>query len=168
MSHLFSKKFKAGTDEKSELPLPPKTEQVIADLEAAKPDDVVFTTDIGLVDVEDVVHQDLNRATFALTRRFQQKQHIEAGFLEHGSSEKVVSGSITTEDQEQDNLYEKVIEYNQNVEKLVNLHQSLPKVLENLSHLNKEIEEDRNCVTDTYKEALKLYQEVNAEEIGSQ
>ena len=97
-----------------------------------------------------------------------QRQHIEAGFLEHGSSEKVVSGSITTEDQEQDNLYEKVIEYNQNVEKLVNLHQSLPKVLENLSHLNKEIEEDRNCVTDTYKEALKLYQEVNAEEIGSQ
>ena len=49
MSHLFSKKAKADT----ELPpQPPTIDQIVEDLEAAKPDDIVFTTDIGLVDVD--------------------------------------------------------------------------------------------------------------------
>ena len=46
MSHLFSKKSKASNDI-TKVPQVPTVDQIIQDLENAKPDDIVFTTDIG-------------------------------------------------------------------------------------------------------------------------
>ena len=161
MSQLFSKKAKADT----ELPpQPPTIEQIVEDLEAAKPDDIVFTTDIGLVDVDRAVQQDLCDIDCSLRKRFQQtgnKNNTQNLDSENENNE------VTPEHQKLDDLYEKVIEYNQNVEKLISLHQTLPKALQNLSQLREELEEDKNRVGDTYKEAVKLYKEVNDQEEGN-
>ena len=157
MSHLFSKKAKADT----ELPpQPPTIEQIVEDLEAAKPDDIVFTTDIGLVDVDKAIQQDLCEIDCSLRKRFQQtgKKNNTQDLDSENENE------VTPEHQKLDDLYEKVIEYNQNVEKLISLHHTLPKALQNLSQLREELEEDKNRVGDTYKEAVKLYKEVNAQE----
>ena len=147
---MFSKKSKVKSYDASEVPLPPKIDEIVKDLESAKPDDIVFTTDIGLVEV----HQDISKTNFSLPRRFQQ-----AGYAKSQQEEK-----LADENPEQDNLYEKVIEYNQNVEKLIHLQQSLPKVLDNLGQIHGELEEDKNRVDDIYKEATKFYQEVNTKE----
>ena len=147
---MFSKKSKVKSYDASEVPLPPKIDEIVKDLESAKPDDIVFTTDIGLVDV----HQDISKTNFSLPRRFQQE-----GYAKSQHQEK-----LADENPEQDNLYEKVIEYNQNVEKLIHLQKSLPKVLDNLGQIHGELEEDKNRVDDIYKEATKVYQEVNTKE----
>jgi hypothetical protein len=164
MSHLFSKKSKIKSYDASEVPLPPKVDEIIKDLESAKPDDIVFTTDVGLVDVEHV-QQDISQTKFSLPRRFQRKEYIKSNIpqkLGPDSTERLPGGN-----QEQDNLYEKVIEYNQNVEKLTNLQESLPKVLDSLTQIHGELEEDKNRVNDTYNEAMKVYQEVNTKELSN-
>ena len=160
MSHLFMKKAK--TSQSSELPpQPPSVDQIVEDLEVAKPDDIVFTTDIGLIDVNNIIVQQpehfCEQADFVLPSRFQTNGATTKQDIQKGKSNK-------EENDEVDDLYEKVIEYNQNVEKLVGLHQTLPKVLKNISQLKDELEEDKNRVSDTYMEAVKLYQEVSEQE----
>ena len=167
MSHLFSKKAKTKSDNTSELPRPPTTDQIIEDLETAKPDDIVFTTDIGLVHVEKVVQQDLFQTNFSLQRRFQKTGNSSPDIAQKPKNSEEKNSETPTQEHREQDLYEKVIEYNQNVEKLINLHQALPKVYENLTQLHEELEEDKNRVSDTYKEALKLYEEVNAQEGGN-
>jgi len=161
---MFSKKSKIKSYDASEVPFPPKIDEIIEDLESAKPDDIVFTTDVGLVDVEQV-QQDISQIEFSLPRRFQQKEHIKSNNQQ--KSQKGTAGSIAGGNQEQDNLYEKVIEYNQNVEKLINLQQSLPKVLDSLTQIHGELEEDKNRLNDTYNEAMNVYQEVTNKEFSN-
>ena len=158
---MFSKKSKVKTYDTSEVPLPPNVDEIIEDLESAKPDDIVFTTDIGLVDVEQV-HQDISQTQFSLPRRFQQNEYKSN---EHNLGDR--DESLAGGNQEQDNLYEKVIEYNQNVEKLINLQQSLPKVLDNLTQIHGDLKEDKNRVNDTYTEAMKVYQDVSRKEFSN-
>ena len=160
MMSMFSKKAKVLPDTSERPPQPPTIDQIVEDLDAAKPDDIVFTTDIGLVDVDYVIQQNLGDINCSLQKRFQQPGN---------KNDKTKDSNIKDENNDEDahnvnDLYEKVIEYNQNVEKLITLHQILPDVLQNLSELRDELEEDKNRVSNTYKEAVKLYKEVNAQE----
>ena len=156
---MFSKKHKIF--DTTEVPYPPDIEQIIEDLEASKPDDIVFTTDVGLINVEEIVHKSHLENTFKLPRRFENKEIVHSESC--NDAEDNLAGS-----QNKNSLYENVIEYNQNVEKLTNLSQSLPQVLNNLNQIKEELDEDKNRVTDTYKEALKLYHEANTKELQNQ
>ena len=159
MSLMFSKKHKIF--DTTEVPSPPNLDQIIEDLDASKPDDIVFTTDVGLINVEDIVHKSHLENTFKLPRRFENKEIVHSESC--NDAEDNLAGS-----QNKNSLYENVIEYNQNVEKLTNLSQSLPQVLNNLNQIKEELDEDKNRVTDTYKEALKLYHEANTKELQNQ
>ena len=163
MSLMFSKKHKIL--DTTEVPSPPNLDQIIEDLDASKPDDIVFTTDVGLINVEEIVHKSHLENTFKLPRRFENKEIVDSEScnekVHHADDNLAVS-------QNKDSLYENVIEYNQNVEKLTNLSQSLPQVLNNLNQIKEELDEDKNRVTDTYKEALKLYHEANTKELQNQ
>lgn len=159
MSLMFSKKHKIF--DTTEVPSPPNLDQIIEDLDASKPDDIVFTTDVGLINVEEIVHKSHLENTFKLPRRFENKEIVDSESC--NDAEDNLAGS-----QNKNSLYENVIEYNQNVEKLTNLSQSLPQVLNNLNQIKEELDEDKNRVTDTYKEALKLYHEANTKELQNQ
>ena len=152
MTHLFSKKSKTSNDI-TKIPQEPTVDQIVEDLETAKPDDIVFTTDIGLVDLDTAY--DLQKP-FSLPPRFQdkaKKQEDSVECLESPSDHKDLDG-----------LYENVIQFNQNIEKLAHLQQTLPKVLDNLGQLHEELNEDKNCVKDTYKQALELHKEINTKD----
>ena len=149
---MFSKKSKIRSNDILKVPQVPTVDQIIEDLETAKPDDIVFTTDIGLVNL-DRVH-DIHKPAFSLPPRFRDKTTENSRDL----TEK------QPDPNELDGLYENVIEFNQNVEKLLNLQQTLPKILDNLSQLHEELNEDKNCVSDTYKQALELQKEINAKQ----
>ena len=159
MSLMFSKKHKIF--DTTEVPSPPNLDQIIEDLDASKPDDIVFTTDVGLINVEEIVHKSHLENTFKLPRRFENKEIVHSESC--NDAEDNLAGS-----QNKNSLYENVIEYNQNGEKLTNLSQSLPQVLNNLNQIKEELDEDKNRVTDTYKEALKLYHEANTKELQNQ
>ena len=159
MSLMFSKKHKIF--DTTEVPSPPNLDQIIEDLDASKPDDIVFTTDVGLINVEEIVHKSHLENTFKLPRRFENKEIVHSESC--NDAEDNLAGS-----QNKNSLYENVIEYNQNVEKLTNLSQSLPQVLNNINQIKEELDEDKNRVTDTYKEALKLYHEANTKELQNQ
>ena len=160
---MFSKKHKIF--DTTEVPSPPNIEQIIEDLEASKPDDIVFTTDVGLIDVEEIVLNSHLEDTFKLPRRFENKKIVDP----ESSNEKVDNADDNLSGlQNKNSLYENVIEYNQNVEKLTNLSKSLPQVLNNLNQIKEELDEDKNRVSDTYKEALKLYHEANTKELQNQ
>ena len=155
MTHMFAKKPKTRSNEILKIPQVPTVDQIIEDLEIAKPDDIVFTTDIGLIELDKV--QDLHKSSFSLPPRFKVKNTNKTD-SSHDLTEK------QPDSKELDGLYENVIEFNQNVEKLLNLQQTLPRILDNLSQLHEELSEDKNCVSDTYKQALELHQEINAKE----
>ena len=161
MSHIFSKKPRIKPDNSSDLPKLPSVDQIIEDLEAAKPDDIVFTTDIGLLKVEDVVQEDLFNTDFSLQKRFQKTTNCND---DQGKQQLTATKESLHGNEEKDDLYEQVIEYNQNVEKLVSLHKALPNVLQNLTQLQEELQEDNKRVSDTYKDALKLHQSVNSQD----
>ena len=152
MTHLFSKKSKTSNDI-TKVPQEPTIDQIVEDLESAKPDDIVFTTDIGLVDLNTAY--DLQKP-FSLPPRFQEKAEKQEDSVECLKS--------ANDHKDLDGLYENVIQFNQNVEKLVHLQQTLPKVLDNLEQLHEELNEDKNCVKDTYKQALELHQEINTKD----
>ena len=104
---------------------------------------------------------DLNTACdlqkpFSLPPRFQDKAEKQEDSVECLKS--------ANDHKDLDGLYENVIQFNQNVEKLVHLQQTLPKVLDNLGQLHEELNEDKNCVKDTYKQALELHQEINTKD----
>ena len=159
MSLMFTKKHKIF--DTTEVPSPPNLDQIIEDLDASKPDDIVFTTDVGLINVEEIVHKSHLENTFKLPRRFENKEIVHSESC--NDAEDNLAGS-----QNKNSLYENVIEYNQNVEKLTNLSQSLPQVLNNLNQIKEELDEDKNRVADTYKEALKLYHKANTKELQNQ
>ena len=148
MTHMFSKKSKIN--DISKVPQPPTVDQIIEDLETAKPDDIVFTTDISQVGLDKIY--DVQKS-FSLPPRFQEKDQQKEG-----------PNNQSNDHDELDGLYEQVIQFNQNVEKLAHLQNTLPKVLDNLKHLHEELNEDKNCVNDTYKQALELHQEINSKE----
>ena len=148
MTHMFSKKSKIN--DISKVPQPPTVDQIIEDLETAKPDDIVFTTDISQVGLDKTY--DVQKS-FSLPPRFQEKDRQKEG-----------PNNQSNDHDELDGLYEQVIQFNQNVEKLAHLQKTLPKVLDNLKRLQEELNEDKNCVNDTYKQALELHQEINSKE----
>jgi len=129
--------FGKNSSPEQELPLPPNTEEILEDLQKAEPDDVVFTTNIGDLSA----NLDLASRNFQLQKRFQ----------------KTKKRSTLTEEQ---NLYEKVIEYNQNVEKLETLGKKLTKKLQDLNETKVELAEDLAKVHQIHNEAVKQYQKI--------
>ena len=139
MSHMFSKKSKIKPYDASDVPLPPKVDEIIEDLESTKPDDIVFTTDIGLVDVDEV-KQDIYETNISLPRRFQQKEIVKSNNPDKLEKD-IGAENLSERNQEQDDLYEKVIEYNQNVEKLGTLGAKLTKKLQDLAETKEDLAE---------------------------
>ena len=131
--------LKKSSNSEETLPIPPSSEEILEDLNKAGPDDVVFTTNISDLSVN------LDQASrhFQLQKRFQTTK---------GRSSK------STEESE---LYEKVIEYNQNVEKLGTLGAKLSKKLADLAEVKEDLAEDLAKVYQDHNQAVKQYQKIN-------
>lgn len=131
--------LKKSSNPEEELPLPPSTEDILEDLRKAGPDDVVFTTNIGDLSA----NLDQASRSFQLQKRFQTTKE---------------RSSNSTEEHE---LYEKVIEYNQNVEKLGTLGAKLSKKLTDLAEIKEDLAEDLAKVYQDHTQAVKQYQKIN-------
>ena len=131
--------FKKSSNSEETLPIPPSSEDILEDLNKAGPDDVVFTTNISDLSVN------LDQASrhFQLQKRFQTTKE---------------RSSKSTEESE---LYEKVIEYNQNVEKLGTLGAKLSKKLADLAEVKEDLAEDLAKVYQDHNQAVKQYQKIN-------
>jgi len=137
MNSIFARKDQQGEVEKKllQLPEPPSVDQIVADLEDSCPSDVVFNTDIAalLETTEPPVGSEL-------PKRF---QNIAASSPDS-------------------HLYEKVIQHNQNVERIRALKQQLPEVQSSLSQLKEDLTDDITRVSVDFKKAAELHQEVNS------
>ena len=131
--------LKKSSNPEETLPIPPSSEDILEDLNKAGPDDVVFTTNISDLSVN------LDQASrhFQLQKRFQTTKE---------------RSSKSTEESE---LYEKVIEYNQNVEKLGTLGAKLSKKLADLAEIKEDLAEDLAKVFQDHTQAVKQYQKIN-------
>ena len=131
--------LKKSSNFEETLPIPPSSEDILEDLNKAGPDDVVFTTKISDLSVN------LDQASrhFQLQKRFQTTKE---------------RSSKSTEESE---LYEKVIEYNQNVEKLGTLGAKLSKKLADLAEVKEDLAEDLAKVFQVHNQAVKQYQKIN-------
>jgi len=138
MNTLFQRKSAAGQDEVEkkllQLPEPPLVDQIVADLEDATPSDVVFNSDVAsLLDVP------TSQEVKEIPKRFQN--------LSESSGEA--------------DLYEKVIQHNQNVERSKALRAQLLEAQNSLSQLNEDLTDDITRVSTDLKKAADLHQEVN-------
>ena len=131
--------LKKSSNSEETLPIPPSSEDILEDLNKAGPDDVVFTTNISDLSVN------LDQASrhFQLQKRFQTTKE---------------RSSKSTEESE---LYEKVIEYNQNVEKLGTLGAKLSKKFADLAEVKEDLAEDLAKVYQDHNQAVKQYQKIN-------
>ena len=131
--------LKKSSNPEETLPIPPSSEDILEDLNKAGPDDVVFATNIADLSVN------LDQASrhFQLQKRFQTTKE---------------RSSNSTEESE---LYEKVIEYNQNVEKLGTLGAKLSKKLADLAEVKEDLAEDLAKVFQDHNQAVKQYQKIN-------
>ena len=131
--------LKKSSNSEETLPIPPSSEDILEDLNKAGPDDVVFATNIADLSVN------LDQASrhFQLQKRFQTTK--ERSSKSTGESE----------------LYEKVIEYNQNVEKLGTLGAKLSKKLADLAEVKEDLAEDLAKVFQVHNQAVKQYQKIN-------
>jgi len=118
-----------------QLPEPPTVDQIVDDLEDASPSDVVFNTDIAAL-----LSETTDVGTTELPKRF---QNIDASSPDS-------------------HLYEKVIQHNQNVERIAALKQQLPEVQSSLSQLKEDLTDDITRVSVDFKKAAELHQEVNS------
>lgn len=135
MNTLFQRKS-GGQDEVEkkllQLPEPPLVDQIVADLEDATPSDVVFNSDVAsLLDVP------TSQVVKEIPKRF---QHLSSGEAD---------------------LYEKVIQHNQNVERSKALRAQLLEAQNSLSQLNEDLTDDITRVSTDLKKAGDLHQEVN-------
>jgi len=135
MNTLFQRKS-GGQDEVEkkllQLPEPPLVDQIVADLEDATPSDVVFNSDVAsLLDVP------TSQVVKEIPKRFQNLSSGEA------------------------DLYEKVIQHNQNVERSKALRAQLLEAQNSLSQLNEDLTDDITRVSTDLKKAGDLHQEVN-------
>jgi len=135
-------------------PCPPTAEEIIEDLEKAGPDDVVFTTEINATDLDPLPN------TFNLTKRFQTTK--ETLNLEEQSATTITNSSSSSTNNQDSQFYEKVIAYNQNVEKLNTLRQKLNKKLEDLETVKGELTEDLAKVIQSHSEAVDQHQKIIA------
>lgn len=126
-----------------ELPQPPSAQDILEDLDKAGPDDVVFTIDIAQFDLETNPKPGQD---FQLKKRFESTKTI---------------GKDKDLDSETSDLYEKVIAYNQNVEKLDTLRQKLSQKLENLQQSKEELTEDLLKVAQEHSEAVNQHRRIN-------
>jgi len=133
MNSIFHRKEQDDVEKKLlQLPEPPSVDQIVCDLEGSSPSDVVFNTDIAaLLDTPANVVKEL-------PKRF---QNIASSPDSH--------------------LYEKVIQHNQNVERIKALKQQLPEVQSSLSQLKEDLTDDITRVSVDFKKAAELHQEVN-------
>ena len=131
--------LKKSSNPEETFPIPPSSEDILEDLNKAGPDDVVFATNIADLSVN------LDQASrhFQLQKRFQTTKE---------------RSSKSTEESE---LYEKVIEYNQNVEKLGTLGAKLSKKLADLAEVKEDLAEDLAKVYQDHNQAVKQYQKIN-------
>ena len=131
--------FKKSSNSEETLPIPPSSEDILEDLNKAGPDDVVFTTNISDLSVN------LDQASrhFQLQKRFQTTKERSSNSIEESE------------------LYEKVIEYNQNVEKLGTLGAKLSKKLADLAEVKEDLAEDLAKVYQDHNQAVKQYQKIN-------
>lgn len=139
--------FGGGKKNRVPLPQPPSAQEIQEDLEKAGPDDIVFTTDI------DQLSNSLGEpvpANFQLKKRFEASKEDDKG-----------DNVIDSSEDNNDDLYEKVIAYNQNVEKLETLGNKLQKSLENLLQSKEELTEDLAKVIQVHCEAVKQHQKIN-------
>jgi len=136
MNTLFQRSKSGGQDEVEkkllQLPEPPLVDQIVADLEDATPSDVVFNSDVAsLLDVP------TSQVVKEIPKRFQNLSSGEA------------------------DLYEKVIQHNQNVERSKALRAQLLEAQNSLSQLNEDLTDDITRVSTDLKKAGDLHQEVN-------
>ena len=131
--------LKKSSNSEETLPIPPSSEDILEDLNKAGPDDVVFTTTISDLSVN------LDQASrhFQLQKRFQTTKERSSNSIEESE------------------LYEKVIEYNQNVEKLGTLGAKLSKKLADLAEVKEDLAEDLAKVFQVHNQAVKQYQKIN-------
>ena len=131
--------LKKSSNSEETLPIPPSSEDILEDLNKAGPDDVVFTTTISDLSVN------LDQASrhFQLQKRFQTTKERSSNSIEESE------------------LYEKVIEYNQNVEKLVTLGAKSSKKLADLAEVKEDLAEDLAKVFQVHNQAVKQYQKIN-------
>jgi len=133
-----------------ELPQPPSAEEILQDLEIAGPDDIVFTTDIVQLNGE-IEQSTVLQGNLQLKKRFETtKESITSS---HISSNTGSENSI--------DLYEKVIAYNQNVEKLETLGKKLNKKVEDLLQSKEELTEDLIKIIEVHSQAVKSHKKIN-------
>ena len=131
--------LKKSSNSEETLPIPPSCEDILEDLNKAGPDDVVFATNIA----------DLSANLDQASRHFQLQKRFQ-------TTKERSSNSI-----EESELYEKVIEYNQNVEKLGTLGSKLSKKLADLAEVKEVLAEDLAKVYQDHNQAVKQYQKIN-------
>ena len=131
--------LKKSSNSEETLPIPPSSEDILEDLNKAGPDDVVFATNIA----------DLSANLDQASRHFQLQKRFQ-------TAKERSSNSI-----EESELYEKVIEYNQNVEKLGTLGSKLSKKLADLAEVKEVLAEDLAKVYQDHNQAVKQYQKIN-------
>lgn len=131
--------LKKSSNPEETLPNPPSTEDILEDLNKAGPDDVVFTTNIADLSA----NLDQTSRNFQLQKRFQTTKERSSNSIEESE------------------LYEKVIEYNQNVEKLGTLGAKLSKKLADLAEIKEDLAEDLAKVFQDHTQAVKQYQKIN-------
>ena len=131
--------LKKSSNSEETLPIPPSSEDILEDLNKAGPDDVVFATNIA----------DLSANLDQASRHFQLQKRFQ-------TAKERSSNSI-----EESELYEKVIEYNQNVEKLGTLGSKLSKKLADLAEVKEDLAEDLAKVYQDHNQAVKQYQKIN-------
>jgi len=135
----------------TELPQPPSAEEILQDLEVSGPDDVVFTTDIVQLNGE-IQQASVLQGSLQLQKRFEStKESIPASHI--NSSNLTESNNI--------DLYEKVIAYNQNVEKLETLGKKLNKKVENLLQSKEELTEELIKIIEVHSQSVKQHQKIN-------
>lgn len=132
-------------------PPPPTVAAILADVAGAKPDDVVFTTDLSYIDDR---LRNFSDEPFEPQQRFRKESSSEES---SGRPRKPLSSRDLQEDPAA--LYEKVIEHSQNVEKLDSLKSRLEVGLTELEAHTSEVQDNRDSLAERVDEvAAKLRQ----------
>lgn len=138
MNSIFQRKDEQDEFEKklTQLPEPPSVDQIVADLEDSSPSDVVFNCDVAaLLDAPAAANSDVRD----IPKRFLNLADTSPDTL----------------------LYEKVIQHNQNVERIKTLRGQLTEAQGSLSQLKEDLEDDITRASADFKKAADLHQEVN-------
>jgi len=137
MNSIFQRKDEQDELDKklSQLPEPPTVDQIVADLEYSSPTDVVFNCDVAAL-----LDAPANSDVTEIPQRF-------------------LNLADTSPDNHQ---YEKVIQHNQNVERIKSLRGQLSEVQGSLSQLKEDLEDDITRTSADFKKAADLHQEVNS------